>query len=295
MKKFVVLFFLTAAVGAYAQQNSIDMVLIKGGTFTMGIPASGRRTFIGEGTVWPAHQVTVSDFYMGKYEVTYEMGSWRLGSRGNGRRDDIAKNPDNPTRNGWKTLPVHNVTWYDAIEFCNELSVLEGLSPYYTIDKSQQDPNNTDTDDTLKWTVTLNTGANGYRLPSEAQWEYAAKGGNPDAAGWVGYTYSGSDTVGDVAWYSQNSDDKTHEVGKKAPNRLGLYDMSGNVYEWCWDWMGAYKNEAQTDPLGAVSGTYRVIRGGSWRASAGYVRSAAKSNINPLYWGSTIGFRLVRP
>jgi len=136
---------------------------------------------------------------------------------------------------------------------------------------------------------------NGYRLPTEAQWEYAAKGGNPVAAGWKGYMYAGSNTVRDVAWYDDNSGRRTHEVGKKASNGLGLYDMSGNVWEWCWDWYGDYTNAAQTNPVGASSETGRVVRGGSWNASAEYVRSVYRFSNYPYNRHSYIGFRLVRP
>jgi formylglycine-generating enzyme required for sulfatase activity len=152
--------------------------------------------------------------------------------------------------------------------------------------------------DRIKWLVTPNTGATGYRLPTEAQWEYAAKGGNPLASGWVGYTYAGSDTVGDVAWYDGNISSSTYgtkAVGTKAPNGLGIYDMSGNVYEWCWDWYGNYTSGDKTDPTGASSGSYRVIRGGSWIISAEYVRSAVRNYDGPYIRGGDLGFRLARP
>jgi formylglycine-generating enzyme required for sulfatase activity len=192
--------------------------------------------------------------------------------------------------------PVENVTWYDAIEFCNKLSEKEGLQPVYTISGRTPATGYPITGAT----VTADWGKNGYRLPTEAQWEYAAKGG-PDSPG--SYTYAGSNTIGDVAWYSSNSGDKTHEVGKKDPNGLGLYDMSGTVWEWCWDWYGSYSSDAQTDPAGAVSGTGRVERGGGWDYSAGYVRSAFRDGYNPggryyLYpyvRYNLVGFRLVRP
>jgi formylglycine-generating enzyme required for sulfatase activity len=136
------------------------------------------------------------------------------------------------------------------------------------------------------------SGSTGYRLPTEAQWEYAAKGGNGTPGN---YTYAGSDDPDVVAWYGSNSGGKTHEVGKKAPNGLGLYDMSGNIWEWCWDWYGGYSSGAQTDPTGAVSGTGRVIRGGDWNASAVDVRSVYRYGNNPGYRLDNIGFRLVCP
>jgi formylglycine-generating enzyme required for sulfatase activity len=129
-------------------------------------------------------------------------------------------------------------------------------------------------------------------LPTEAQWEYAAKGGNGSPGN---YTYSGSNDIDEVAWYESNSGHMTHEVGKKKANGLGLYDMSGNVWEWCWDWYDSYSNASQTDPVGPVLGAYRVIRGGSWGYSAGYVRSAYRFHICPSYWFIDVGFRVVRP
>jgi formylglycine-generating enzyme required for sulfatase activity len=191
---------------------------------------------------------------------------------------------------------VETVSWYDAIVFCNKLSVAEGLSPAYSIAGSI-DPSDwgaVPTSNNATWdAAVIVSGSNGYRLPTEAQWEYAAKGGDGSPGN---YTYSGSDNVDAVAWYSGNSGSMTHEVGKKAANGLGLYDMSGNVWEWCWDWYGAYTNQAQTDPTGPASGANRVLRGGGWYDSAVLVRSAYRYyNFSPDYRGNFIGFRLVRP
>jgi formylglycine-generating enzyme required for sulfatase activity len=136
------------------------------------------------------------------------------------------------------------------------------------------------------------TGKN-YRLPTEAEWEYAARGGNQSK----GYTYSGSNTIDNVAWYSSTSDSKAHPVGQKSPNELGIYDMSGNVWEWCSDWYGSdyYKNSSSNNPKGANSGPYRVLRGGAWDHRPANCRIAFRFNGTPAYRNGSIGFRVVFP
>ena len=131
------------------------------------------------------------------------------------------------------------------------------------------------------------TGEN-FRMPTEAEWEYAARGGNKSK----GYTYSGSNTIGDVAWYYDNSSDKTHTVKTKAANELGIYDMSGNVNEWCSDWYGTYSNSAQTDPTDPTTGTLRVSRGGSWFNNASYCRCAYRFSQTPSNRFYNLGVRL---
>ena len=128
-----------------------------------------------------------------------------------------------------------------------------------------------------------------FRLPTEAEWEYAARGGKKSC----GYQYSGSNTLGDVAWYSDNSGKKTHAVGTKQPNELGIYDMTGNVWEWCQDWYGSYSSSPQTNPTGAVRGSCRVGRGGSWGNSARYCRSSYRGYITPGDRFNRLGLRLV--
>jgi len=286
MKKTVVLFFIliyAAFSGVYAQQNSVPdgMVRIQGGTFTMGSPASEPERMDNEG---PQRQVTLSGFYMGKYVVTQK------------EYQDVML--INPSSFKGDDLPVENVSWYDAVEYCNRRSLKENLTPAYTIDKTKSDPNNTNRLDTEKWTVTLNRNADGYRLPTEAEWEYACR------AGTTTQFSTGSNITTDQANYDGNFpynnnpkgayQKKTTPVGSFAPNAWGLYDMHGNVWEWCWDWYGSYPNRAQTDPLGAVSGTSRVMRGGGWSNSAGRVRSARRSGDYPYYGYILLGFRVVR-
>jgi formylglycine-generating enzyme required for sulfatase activity len=256
--------------------TEIKMVRIDGGTFTMGSPADDP----GRNDDELQHQVTVSSFCMGKYEVTYKEYKEVMGKM---LRDDEEYNP----------LPKQ-LSWYWAVEYCNRLSRQEGLSPAYTIDKARNDPNYlADKWSAIhRWTVTLNPNANGYRLPTEAEWEYAARGGNGSPGN---YIYSGSNKVGDVAWYNRNSGKTVHPVGTKAPNRLGLYDMSGNVWEWCWDWYGDYTSDAQTDPTGAATGSYRVIRGGAGNSDGRSARSASRGYGSPDSSDFAAGIRLVRP
>jgi formylglycine-generating enzyme required for sulfatase activity len=245
--------------GAVVQEVRIapaNMVRINGGTFTMGSPASEPN----RGSNETQHRVTVSGFSMGKYEVTQEEYEAVMGN--------------NPSNFKGSKLPVECVSWYDAVEYCNRQSRKEGLTPAYTINGTN---------------VTWNRSANGYRLPTEAEWEYACRAGTTTA-------YNTGASISDsTGWYWDNSGRKTHEVGKKPANAWGLYDMHGNVYEWCWDWYGDYDRGSQMDPAGRSSGSYRVFRGGSWNGKAWGLRSALRYVSSPSVWISTHGFRLVRP
>jgi len=231
-----------------------NMVYVEGGTFLMG----------SERDYWqkPVHEVTVSSFYMGKYEVTQKEYQAVMGS--------------NPSDFRGNNRPVHKVSWYDAVEYCNRLSKKEGLTPCYS--GSGDD-------------ITCNWNANGYRLPTEAEWEYAARGGiNKDD-----YIHSGSNDIYKVAWYLINSR-KTHYVGKKKANSLGIYDMSGNVYEWCWDWYDEayYSKSPRNNPTGAASGSIRVCRGGSWISSLGDCTVSFRFYYDPFSRYCNLGFRVVR-
>jgi formylglycine-generating enzyme required for sulfatase activity len=140
----------------------------------------------------------------------------------------------------------------------------------------------------MKWIVKWDKKANGYRLPTEAEWEYACRAGTTTA-------YKNGENISDsIGWYRDNSSNKTTIVGQKSANAWGLYDMHGNVWEWCWDWLGSYGSRAYTDPTGDTSSSSRIIRGGSWSDTAGYLRSAYRHGNNPYYGASLIGFRVAR-
>ncbi len=160
----------------------------------------------------------------------------------------------NPSRFKGNMLPVEQVSWNDCQTFITKLNELTGQN---------------------------------FRLPTEAEWEFAAKGGTQSK----GYTYSGSNTIGDVAWYGSNSS-KTHVVATKAPNELGIYDMSGNVWEWCQDWYGSYSSSSQTNPSGPSTGSYRVDRGGSWCYRATICRTAFRDGSSPTFGINSLGLRL---
>ena len=263
-------------VGANKKFAGIDFVFVAGGTFVMGKDGIGDREK-------PPHLVRVSSFYMGRTEVTQAQWKEVMGNH--------------PSEFQGDDLPVESVTWFECVEFCNKLSVKDGLKPVYNKIEVKDAGNKNECD----WS------ANGYRLPTEAEWEYAARGGKMSK----GYIYAGSNNPDEVAWYKNNSGSKPHPVGQKKPNELGLYDMSGNVSEWCWDWHlhDGYKYcpTLQSNPRGPETGTYdREKRGGGWFYRALAPQGAKVANPNDLRvanrggaWPTDvkrhIGFRLVLP
>jgi len=245
-------------------------VLVEGGTFTMGDTWGD-----GDSDEKPIHKVTFTyNFYIGKYETTFDEYDAFCEATGKSK----------PSDNSWGRgqRPVINVTWWDAIDYCNWLSEKEKIPIAYDYMGNLLDKDGRVTTDITK--------VLGYRLPTEAEWEYAARGGNKSR----GYQYAGSSTVGDVAWYDSNSGNKTQEIGKKAPNELGIYDMSGNVWEWCSDWYGDYSSSAQTNPYNSTAGSSRVLRGGSWYINATYARVADRNRSSPTYTYYPLGFRICR-
>ena len=268
--------------------GGIELVYIPGGSFMMG-------TSDGMFNERPRHKVTVNGFWMGKYEVTQGQYEQVMGR--------------NPSKfKGDTRRPVESVTWYDAVEFCNVLSRMAGLHPAYSIEKAKQDPNDTKPCDQLIWTVRVVPGSNGFRLPYEAEWEYACRDGSTTRFFWGSYDnqackyanvadhslrrkYSGRMMVIHI-----NCNDgfaETAPVGKFRPSPIGLHDMIGNVSEWCMDWYGEhyYRTSPEVNPRGPSSGSYRVCRGGSWTFfhNRPGCRNASDANSKD----GEIGFRVV--
>ena len=253
---------LESAIGNFGEDISIfnvkgvefKMVKVQGGTFQMGA-TSEQGSYVWKDEK-PVHSVTLSDYYIGQTQVTQELWQVVMGNNPSEFRGDNQR-------------PVESVSWNDCQEFITKLNQLTGKN---------------------------------FRLPTEAEWEFAARGGNKRND----YKYSGSNKVNDVAWYESNSstnsvmrsfltmgrDRKTHPVATKQANELGLYDMSGNVYEWCQDWYGGYSNNSQTNPTGASTGSFRVLRGGSWSFNASRVRVSYRDYGTPDGCNSISGLRL---
>jgi formylglycine-generating enzyme required for sulfatase activity len=268
-----------------------SFVRIPGGKFSMGAAKSDQSKSSDE---LPQHAVTLSPFEMCAYEVTVgefrsfiaasgyktqaerEGGGWIWEDKWSRKRDATW---ENTYFSQTDDSPVVLVTWNDAIVYCNWLSSQVGLKPAYAI----QDGN-------VSWDMK----ANGFRLPTEAEWEYAARGGNKLGT----KTYPGSNALGDVAWFYGNAGMKTHPIGKKKPNEIGLFDMSGNAWEWCWDWYDSsyYSDSPASDPTGPKYGSGRVIRGGAWIAGPekGFMRSVDRNNSGSSRPDYSIGFRIAR-
>jgi len=250
---------LPRAASTITNTLGMKLVLIPSGEFLMGSPDSDSEALDDEK---PQHRVrTMRPFYLGVTEVT--QGQYR------------ALNNENPSRfKGSDDLPVENVSWDDAIAFCNKLSEREGLKPYYQLGTGAP------------------SGGDGYRLPTEAEWEYACRGGNTTR-----YSFGDDATrLAEFGWYQGNSDRKTHPVGQKGPNAWGLYDMHGNVWEWCGDGYKTsyYKESPPTDPSGASQAALRVLRGGSWSSRPRFARSALRYGYTPALRRDDVGFRVAR-
>ncbi len=254
------------------------MIPLAGGEYWMGCNFFVERCSDDE----KRHRVRLRSFQLAETETTFWQYHLFLAASGkNIFKDRLAV--------GWGfegDNPTVNVSWYDAVAYANWLSARFGLQPVYTIDSIGRSQND-------GWIVALDTAAAGFRLPTEAEWEYAARGGSNQRS----FIYAGADqsALDSVAWYWGNSESRTRAVRSKKPNTAGLYDMSGNVWEWCWDWRGDYPDELQVDPRGPEKGVYRVLRGGSWLNYPQFCRVASRDGNRPGHRSDYIGFRLVRP
>lgn len=250
------------------------------------IPAtsiSGTEKWTPASTVFVSgRNLEIASFYMSDHEVT--RGEYKAVMESD-PSEAKAYDKDGNELTNVKNNPVNNISWYDALVYCNTLSIKEGLTPCYAIG-GETHPSKwgaVPTGNDSTWNAaTCDSKANGYRLPTEAEWEWAARGGKS-------YTYAGSNDVDDVAWYNTNG---TRDVKTKKANAYGLYDMSGNVWEWCWDWYGSISSG--TPDAGPASGSYRCQRGGSWYDSASSARVVRRSSDGPYNRGSSYGFRVVR-
>jgi formylglycine-generating enzyme required for sulfatase activity len=235
---------------------------------------------------FPMRTVTVTGFYMGKYTVMQAQYEAVMG-----------QNPSvNNSGKKMANFPVEYVSWYDAVEFCNALSELEKLEPAYVIDKANIDGNNkNDSYADPRWTVSMRDGSSGYRLPTEAEWEYACRAGTETVFS-MGETISRGQA--NIDYFHKG----TIKVGSYAPNPWGLYDMHGNVWEWCWDWVyyggDNYYDSApdpDTNPTGLSHGNRRAERGGAWNRPPLRARSAYRERARPNARSNDLGFRVVRP
>ncbi len=247
---------------------------------TVSIEIPDNFVFVERGTLNNGtSDVTVSSFYIDKFEITQSADSLVMGS-----------NPSHGYGVG-ANYPVNYVSWYYAIEYCNRRSISEGLTPCYTYSTYGTNPDTWpagwNVNDNNHVNISCSWTANGYRLPTEAEWEFAAMGGNLTH----NYTYSGSNTIGLVAWYNCGT---SHTVGTLAANELGLYDMSGNVWEWNWDINGTYASGAQNNPHGAVSDARRIRRGGCWFTTYDMCVVSYRNSNDPTYVGDCTGFRICR-
>jgi formylglycine-generating enzyme len=275
MKKtiFLVFLILVYAASAFSQESTVsnqsnrtfrNEVLVEGGEFRMGNDTGQRDER-------PAHDVIIESFYMMATEVTFN--DYDLYARATRRMLPYDEDWGRGTR------PVIYVSWFDAVEYANYLSRQDDLTPAYDIDCLN---------------VSWNRDADGWRLPTEAEWEYAARGGHRSQQ----TSYAGTNDIDQVAWYGDNSGDRTHRVAQKQANELGLYDMSGNVWEWCWDFYGRdyYSESPRANPSGPTDGmlSMRVLRGGSWIYDSDAARVDYRYYSFHRYAVKSFGFRLVR-
>ena len=267
------------------------IIVPEGFVFVKGTIINGNETWTPSSNVFvSARKLTIPDLIVSDHEVTRGEYKAVMGSDPSTAKAND-KYGNELTGDAVLNNPVNYVNWYDALVYCNKRSKAEGLTPCYSISDSTNPDNwgEVPTSGNSTWdAATCDFEANGYRLPTEAEWEWLARGGE-------NYTYAGSDTIDDVAWYTKNTNDTgTREVKTKAANGYGLYDMSGNAKEWCWDWYGGISSSSASD--GAASGNNRVQRGGSWYSGGNhYSQVAFRDYYYPYDRDRFYGFRVVRP
>lgn len=301
IKKFLTLIIVLFAVSLYSRQDivekstgGVNLVYIPSGSFVMGSDSGSKDCN-------PPRTVSVTKgFWMSRYEITQKQ-----------YRDVTGVNPCEKSKYGEGDFsPVYNISWYEAVEFCNKLSEANGLEPYYVIDADDTDDDNISAHDELKWEVEVNEKANGFRLPTEAQWEYACRAGTKTDYYWG--KNSSWDVSGKYSWHMFNAGQKKYsrgrfwwvkyhkvkKVGTKSPNRFGLYDMSGNVAEWCFDrYSRTYYSEGEKNDPDGPDGeyVYRVVRGGSMLDAPKDLTSYKRWPVEPFERVGMNGLRVVLP